>query len=60
MTPATTPTDAVEVLDVQAVETLEVKTDEWDLTWVPSDGDATGLVEEYYEAESWQFSGCGD
>jgi hypothetical protein len=31
-----------------------------DLKWTPKQTDGEAQISEYYEAESWQFSGCGD
>jgi len=49
-------TDAPEKGQVEASSSTEAV----DLTWVPAGGDEDSAIAEYYEAESWQFSGCGD
>jgi hypothetical protein len=34
--------------------------EEEDLSWLPEKDDGQAAIADYYEAESWQFSGCGD
>jgi len=52
----------MEVTKAQAATQVSDIEQDSDLSWVPEagDGKGEGAIAEYYEAESWQFSGCGD